>query len=349
MSRYSREYPEALLGMDEAGYMSCELFLTWCATWEKSTRPADGAPRLLLFDGHFSHMAIDGVVFLRKHNVRVVTVHPHTTHLTCVLDNGPFRRFNYFLSDEVARLSPPGTAVSDSNVAGCVRRAWLRMLEITPHPVTNEPSNPAISAFKKTGIHPFSRHLLKTDIFAASDTYKLEADATGKGGGPSAKRPALTLTDKDREELKKSVLTMERELPPDISARIAASTRVRMAEFLTSDAWLKAELDRKQVAQDVEAAKAAKRGAKEALRAARGGLSKADWDKAQRAAAKAVADAAKAEAANAPAAAPAAAPAPKAAAPKKAAAKPQPKVGGGDPYAKPYGAPRGAKRARADD
>jgi hypothetical protein len=67
MSRYSREYPEALLGMDEAGYMSCELFLTWCATWEKSTRPADGAPRLLLFDGHFSHMAIDGVVFLRKH------------------------------------------------------------------------------------------------------------------------------------------------------------------------------------------------------------------------------------------------------------------------------------------
>ena len=92
MSKFTAEYPGVLLGMDEAGYMSCELFLAWCHKWEAATRRPDGRPRLLLFDSQFSHMAVDGAVFLRRHNVRVLTVHPHTTHLTCVLDNGPFKR-----------------------------------------------------------------------------------------------------------------------------------------------------------------------------------------------------------------------------------------------------------------
>lgn len=59
-------------------------------------------------------MAVDGVLFLRAHSVRVLPAYPHTTHAACVLDNWPFMRFNYHLDDEVASLSPPGTAVNDS-------------------------------------------------------------------------------------------------------------------------------------------------------------------------------------------------------------------------------------------
>ena len=227
MSKFSSEWPEVLLGMDPAGYMSCELFLTWAKRWEETTRPADGAPRLLLFDGHFSHMAIDAVVYLGKHNVRVVTVHPHTTHLTCVLDNGPFKRFNWFLKEEVALLSPPGTAVSDSNIAGIVRRAWQKTLKITPHPKSGKPSNPVISAFEKTGIAPFSRHLMEKDIFSASDAYKKERDATGKVGEPSAKRPKLAVDAAARDALKKAILNVEFALPADLDARIKGSSRTR--------------------------------------------------------------------------------------------------------------------------
>ena len=114
LARFTKEYPGVLLAMDPAGYMSCEIFLAWCHKWELATRRPDGRARLLLFDGHFSHMAVDGVLFLRAHNVRVLTVHPHTTHVACVLDNGPFKRFNYHLNNEIASLSRPGTAVNDS-------------------------------------------------------------------------------------------------------------------------------------------------------------------------------------------------------------------------------------------
>ena len=89
-------------------------------------------------------MAVDTVVFLRQHNVCCVTMQPHTTHLSCVLDDGPFKRLSSFLRVEISRLSPPGTAVNDADVAGCVARAWASTLTIVADPKTGAPTNHVI-------------------------------------------------------------------------------------------------------------------------------------------------------------------------------------------------------------
>lgn len=348
MSKFTAEYPDVLLGMDPAGYMSQELFVAWCKKWEAATRPTDGSPRLLLFDSHFSHLAVDGVVFLLQHNVRVLTVHPHTTHLTCVLDSGPFKRFNFFLRDEIARLSPPGTAVNDSNLAGCVRRAWQRTLVITTHRDTGLPTSPVISGFKKTGISPFSRHLLDADIFTASDHYKAESEASGKAAVPTPKRPRLTLTDDERAALSAQVLKSDKSLPADLASRVTASSRTRMAELLTSNEWLERETERNAAREADENAALERREAKAAEKAARGGMTKGAWNKAQKAAAAAAAAAEAAAAAAAAPPPPPPVPTPPAAAPKKAARQPPPAVPAGNMYAKAYAIARGTKRTRGD-
>lgn len=349
MSKFGKGFPEARVGMDPAGYMSCELFLSFCQYWEADTRPADGAPRLLLFDGHFSHMAIDGVVFLHKHNVRVLTVHPHTTHLTCVLDNGPFKRFNWFLRDEVASLSPPGTAASDSNVAGCVGRAWKRTLEIVKDPRTGKDTSPVISAFAKTGIVPYSRAILERPLFAASDKYKEENDKSGKTGAPTAKRPQLTLTPQARQKIQEELLSPEKVIPPAIKARLDGVSRTQMSELLTSSEWLDKNLAARAAKEAVQKEEEDKRKKKQAEKDARGGLTKTQWKKAQSAAAAAAKAASKTAAQTAPAA-----PAPPPAVPKapkvaKAAPKAAPTAPAGDPYAKPFARARGQKRARDEE
>ena len=349
MSRFGKDFPEARVGMDPAGYMSCELFLSFCKYWEADTRPADGAPRLLLFDGHFSHMAVDGVVFLHQHNVRVLTVHPHTTHLTCVLDNGPFKRFNYFLKDEVASLSPPGTPASDLNVAGCVGRAWKRTLEIVKDPKTGKDTSPAISAFAKTGIVPYSRGILERPLFAASDKYKEENDKSGKTGAPTATRPQLTLTTQARQKIQEELLSPEKVIPPALKARIDAASRTQMSELLTSSEWLTKNLEARAAKEALQKEVDDKRSKKAAEKAARGGLTVGAWKKAQSALAAAAKAASKTAAQTAPAA-----PAPLPAVPKapkvaKAAPKAAPTAPAVDPYARPFARARGQKRARDEE
>ena len=356
MSRFAKGYPEALLGMDPAGYMSCELFLAWAMKWEEETRHADGRPRALLFDGHFSHMAIDAVIYLRSKNVRVLTVHPHTTHLTCVLDNGPFRRFNWFLKHEVASLSPPGTQVNDSNVSGCIKRAWEATLKITVDPKSGEKSSPVLSAFAKTGISPPSRELMTRDIFTMSDFYKSEKDAFGGADLPSPKRPTLTLTPEMIQTLREQLLKVDQSLSEQLQERIKLTSRTKMSELLTSDGWLSREVETSIAAAAAEAIVVQNREKKKAATLERGGLTKTEWNK-QESAKKSVAKAARKEAKKAAAAA---LPLPEPLVPtpplpppvpivKKAAVPPAPMAAEVNPYAKGYGPMRGVKRARVDE
>jgi len=321
--------------------------------FEENTRRADGRPRALIFDGHFSHMAIDAVIFLRSKNVRVMTVHPHTTHLVCVLDNGPFRRFNYFLKVEVASLSPPGTPVTDSNLSGCVKRAWESTLKITIDPKTGKPSSPVLSAFAKTGIYPLSRAIMETDIFTVSDFYKSENDAAGVAADPSAVRPKLTITAEQLAALREEIKKVDKSLDASLKDRIARAPRTKMSELLTSSEWLSKEVDNNLAAAAAETAATAKREQKAADKLARGGLTKTEFEK-KAAGAKALEKAAlKATEAlllttvQKPPPAPLVVP--KVALKKKAAVLPEPMVAEVNPYAKGYGAVRGAKRARVEE
>jgi len=215
-----------------------------------------------------------------------------------------------------------------------VHRAWTRTLVITPHTDTGLPSSPVISAFKKTGIWPYSRGILDTDIFSASDHYKTESDKAGKAGAPTPARPKLTLDDSALASVREQVLKVDKSLPPDLAARVKASSRTRMAELLTSDEWLEKEVQRNATRDAEENAAKARRDSKAAAKAERGGLTLDAWRKAQKAAAAAAAAAAAPAAPPPPLPPPPVAPILPPAAPKKAARPRQHKAAAGDVYAK---------------
>jgi hypothetical protein len=73
--------------------MTEELFADWIAIWLEKTDPGNGSPIVLFFDNHFSHLGLKTLHMLREHTVRVVSLHPQTTHTLCVLVVAIFRQF----------------------------------------------------------------------------------------------------------------------------------------------------------------------------------------------------------------------------------------------------------------
>lgn len=73
------------LQVNEKGWMDSSVYLQWLIKWEEGTRTydADGEleTRLLVFDGHITHVQIDAVRYARGHKVVMVKLPPHTTDL----------------------------------------------------------------------------------------------------------------------------------------------------------------------------------------------------------------------------------------------------------------------------
>jgi hypothetical protein len=322
LARYTQAWPECLLGMSPSGYMTKEAFLAWCIRFEEATRPSDPDEwRCLCFDGHFSHLVVDAMRFLREHKVRVATVHPHTTHLCCVLDNGPFKEFNSKLSEQIALHTTTGRAVGDADVAGMVMRAWRAVLAMKVDPETGAEYNAITSGFKKTGLFPFSRVLADKAATNANELWKQRRDAAGVEAKPTPARPQLTLTP-DAIAVIRAQCLHDVVVDEGTLKAIASAPRTQMAELLTSDEWLKKTAEAEAAAKAKVDEKETKAKLKEQLKAARGGLSKVEFEKQQKKAQKAAKAAAEAEEAKAAAEGPAAAaPAPGTLAAPPAAAK----------------------------
>jgi len=226
-------------------------------------------------------MAVDAVVFLRQHNMCCVTMQPHTTHLSCVLDNGPFKRLSSFLRVKVLAPFPPGTAVNDADVAGCVTRAWASTLTIVADPKTGAPTSPVISAIAKTGIFSFSR-APSTPTFSSSllrtrprRTRRAPPRPAAPSGPSRPSRPSSS----------------PRTVPRSSRSRRASTRRSRRASpRRPAPRWpsfsrvgrLKRETEAASVRQAKEKRLEDGRAAKAAAQAARGGLSKAAYEKAQK-------------------------------------------------------------------
>lgn len=68
-----------------------------CVGWFKDTfipfvvlRNPSGAPTLLIFDGHGSHITMEMVELAKEHNIVLYRLPPHTTHKLQPLDVGFF-------------------------------------------------------------------------------------------------------------------------------------------------------------------------------------------------------------------------------------------------------------------
>ena len=278
---YAKGWPECNICMSESGYMTKEAFYSWGIKWEEKTRPPPGPdgkwrPRLLMFDGHFSHKVVDLMKYLREHNVRVLTVHPHTTHLTCVLDNGPFKRFNEVLKHEAGMLGAP---INKHNIMGMCKKAWDGCLEFKVDQSTKRRYNSITSGFLRTGLFPYNRERMEGWNLTVSEHYKEEKDKAGGGGAAQPQRPLLTLTAADKDKLRKDVLHVDKALPASTAQAIAKAPRTEMAEILTSTEWMERFAVKETTADDAAKAATAKKESKAQLKAARGGRNKSEWGK----------------------------------------------------------------------
>jgi hypothetical protein len=158
------DYPEALWGFDSAGYLSEGPFFSSLLYWLEKTEPVGGRvdnPRVLFFDNYRSHIDVAVLQLLRAHNVRVVTFHPHTTHLFCVLDTAVFALFKRGLK---AFFHDDSLVISMQNIGSCIKAAWAKATAISVDAVTGEKSSAAISGFRSTGIVPYSRAVIDSVV-----------------------------------------------------------------------------------------------------------------------------------------------------------------------------------------
>ena len=75
---------------NEKGWMKSDIFSKWFCEWESRTRIITKAgnlePRLMIYDGHLSHLNYDTIKHARINNVTISKLPPHTTDLLQPLD-----------------------------------------------------------------------------------------------------------------------------------------------------------------------------------------------------------------------------------------------------------------------
>ena len=80
---------------NESGWMKSDIFLKWFEEWEKHTRSYTEEnqlePRLMIYDGHLSHVDYMTLLYARNHNVTILKLPPHTTDLLQPLDVSVFK------------------------------------------------------------------------------------------------------------------------------------------------------------------------------------------------------------------------------------------------------------------
>jgi hypothetical protein len=264
----------------------------------------------------------------KEHNVQLVAMHPHTTHVFCVLDVAIFALFKRALYSIYSRKAVPGVAVTRALLSKWMRKAYKRATEPRPDTVTGELYSPAVSGFAKTGLHPFKPKLATDVIFAHHREWlkqKEAADMAVEGVAVVDKPSIYALSPAERTELVAGLVKDGKLAIQLAQTRVEGEEGVKrrreavMSQLLTSDERIRIDLEKETAKEAKEAGMEERRQQRKEAKEARNGLSAAEWAKKQRQEKKAQKEAQKAAAAAAAAAAVAAAAA------AAAAAKPAPK------------------------
>ena len=100
----SEMYP--WLYANSSGWMTAETFFKWFEEWESQTRSYKDdelEPRLLIFDGHLSHMWYGTIEVARSQKVTIIKLPPHTTDVLQPLDVSVFKALKNHWGDILFR------------------------------------------------------------------------------------------------------------------------------------------------------------------------------------------------------------------------------------------------------
>jgi hypothetical protein len=173
-----------MFSTSNSGWTSDNHAYEWLTTlFEPETRRNDDKRRLLLLDGHGSHLTARFIAFCLDKNIDLVCLPPHTSHILQPLDVGLFSPLKRALSTEIEKLfrldtrRVPRIEWTEAYITARAKAFTSRNIE---------------SSFRASGIYPLSPITILSTLRMPSST------------PPTTPPPITTLNDLDRSLLDSS-------------------------------------------------------------------------------------------------------------------------------------------------
>lgn len=196
--------------MTESGWSNSEVFLDYMETHFKRYVPLNEGIKLVLFDGHKSHINLTLAEWGKKNNVVFFVLPPHTSHITQPLDVGCFGPLKSAYNRDCQSFlrQHPGQQISRYDVGAISSRAYNKA--ITADNLT--------ASFRKTGIFPLNKESVQDLKLAPSVIYNdkeiSEREPTGDNFLES------------RKILKAEATSKKRVAPPTVTGNLSVSEDV---------------------------------------------------------------------------------------------------------------------------
>lgn len=275
MGAYLGGWKEATLSMTSSGYQEGDSWVAWVEFFIKQT----GGNCILITDNHSTRMHPVGLELLIKANVTLLTLHPHTTHVSQPLDRAFFRSLKHEFRSRVNLMRSSSTPITKSNIAQPLKGAWEAATKISYDPVTGAKCANVISGFEVTGIWPFNPSKLLdnkkvtglADKISAAKAEAAAAAAAAAGGDAEDEEEVVddvVLEDDPPMSAEAQAATVSALLTiaPDTLKRLAEHNRkhrtAQKSEIMTDETFVQMLL----VKSEKQAAEAAKKDANKAAR-----------------------------------------------------------------------------------
>ncbi|CEL53642.1 hypothetical protein RSOLAG1IB_06497 [Rhizoctonia solani AG-1 IB] len=148
LSKWKENDPlKANFTVTDNGWTNTEVCLSWLRdVFDVETREkAAGLPRLLVWDGHVSHMSYEAAVYARENNITLFCLPPHSTALLQPLDKVVFGPLSKALSEEIEKASVTGQPAQKED--------FPRLYAAARHVALT--SETILKSFEATGLVPF--------------------------------------------------------------------------------------------------------------------------------------------------------------------------------------------------
>jgi hypothetical protein len=154
------------IGYQKKGWTDGEIGAEWIKIFDKETAgKANDQYQLLLVDGHNSHYTLAFLLHARLNQIIILCYPAHTTHIYQGLDVVIFAGLKHFLSEERDRwLREHGKVIDKTSFLEIYGHAHIRAIT----------RDTILSAFRKTGVHPFNPDVVTDDMLAPSKESSIE-------------------------------------------------------------------------------------------------------------------------------------------------------------------------------
>lgn len=184
---YDADIPhEYRIALSPKGYTSDKISLDWIQHFHRHTkcRISKKEVRLLLFDGHESHLTYEFLQFCGQHYIVPYCFPPHTTHLVQPLDGQPFQAYKHFYRKRNNELASRGAEMDDKS-------DFLKQI----HSIRTETFKQRTirHAFEKRGIYPLNSEPVLKPLNKALESAPELQIITTPSPPPSSSSPPSTI------------------------------------------------------------------------------------------------------------------------------------------------------------